>query len=313
MKDGPHAADRAAHAADRAAAALAAGQHGVVSGAQLIALGLSQQAIQRRCAAGWLHRLHRGVYAIGHVALTPRSREIAAVLAHGPEAVLSHRSAARLWGLARHAPALEVTAPRSRAPRDGITLHRSRHVDPSDRASLDAIPVTALARTLVDLADVLSERQLADAVHEAEVRRLFDLPALEQALARVPGRAGRHRLWRVLALHDVAPAITRSEAEARLLDLCLLHGLPTPRANATIGGYEVDFLWPQTGLVVEVDGAAAHYTRRAFHADRQRDRDLATLGIQVVRVTWRDLVDDPVRLAGQLATVLARRRDALRA
>jgi very-short-patch-repair endonuclease len=162
-----------------------------------------------------------------------------------------------------------------------------------------------VARILVDLADVLPERKLADAVHEAEVRRLFDLSALEQALSRVAGRSGRHRLGRVLTAYRGERPLTRSGAERRLLELCASRGLPAPRTAASIGGYEVDFLWPAAGLCVEVDGAAAHHTSRAFHADRRRDRELAALGIHVVRVTWRDLEGDLALLADQLEAILA--------
>jgi very-short-patch-repair endonuclease len=151
----------------------------------------------------------------------------------------------------------------------------------------------------VDLADVLSERGLADAVHESEVRRLFDLAELNEAMARVPGRRGRHKLGRVLVAWEPRP-LTRSEAERRFGALCEEHGIRKPQANATRGGYELDFLWPEAGLAAELDGRAAHHTSRAFHGDRRRDRELAVLGIQVIRVTWRDLEDDSAALARQL-------------
>jgi very-short-patch-repair endonuclease len=277
-----------------------------VCAAPLGAAGLTKDGIQRRLKSGRLHRLHRGVYAVGHVALTQRSWELAAVLACGPDAVLSHRSAGRLWGLVRSAPAIEVTAPRSREARAGLVLHRSRRLDPDDRATRNAIPVTSVARTLVDLAEVLSTPRLADAVHEAEVQRTFDLQRVRETLSRLPGRAGEPRLRRVLATYDV-PGITRSEAERRFLRLCAIHGLPRPEANVSIAGHQVDFLWRAAALAVEVDGAAAHHTRRAFERDRRRDRTLATHGIHVVRVTWRDLTHRPRALAEQLAAILSRR------
>jgi very-short-patch-repair endonuclease len=154
---------------------------------------------------------------------------------------------------------------------------------------VDGLPVTSVARTLVDLADVLNERQLAKAVHEAEVLRLFDLRALEQAQASVPGRKGRHRLARVLAGYRDEPAFTRNDAERAFLELCEQHSLPQPIANAPLHGFEVDFFWPDKALVIELDGAATHLTRKAFEEDRRRDRALAVKGIQVLRVTWRDL------------------------
>jgi very-short-patch-repair endonuclease len=294
------------HSPDEAVAALAERQHGVIALAQLRALGLTESALRRRCDRGRLHRLHRGVYAVGHTALSERAREIAAVLASGQGAALSHRSAARLWRIVSYAPGIEVTCGRSRPPGPGILVHRST-LSRADRASREGIAVTGLGRTLVDLAEVLSESRLADAVNEAEVQRLFDLAELEAALARTRARRGRHKLRRVLADWRPRP-LTRSEAERRFLELCVGHGLPRPRANASVAGQEVDFLWPDLGLAVEVDGAATHQTRRAFEEDRRRDRRMAARGLHVIRVTWRDLYAAERDLAGELAAVLAARR-----
>jgi very-short-patch-repair endonuclease len=288
--------------------ALAGRQHGVVSREQLTAAGLSRRAIHRRLEAGWLVPLHRGVYAVGHTALTHRSRLLAAVYACGPEALASHRAAGGLWRLLRPTQPIEVTAARSRTARTGIRVHRSRRLHEEDRAIVDAIPVTSVARTLVDLADVLPEKRLADAVHEAEVQRRFDLRAIERVLDRLPGRKGRHKLGRVLAAYSDVQPFTRSEAERRVLRLCARHQLPLPRANFFIGGNEVDFFWPEADLVLEFDGAATHLTRRAFHADRARDRALAVKGIHVVRATWRDLTSHEDSLARELSAILAIRR-----
>jgi predicted transcriptional regulator of viral defense system len=288
-------------------AALAGRQHGVVSARQLAALGMAPNAIGRRVRTGRLHRLHRGVYAVGHLALTQRSRELAAVLACGPRALLSHRSAGCLWGLLPgRPPKIEVTAPRTGRPRDGLVVHRSRVVDRDDRAVIDAVPVTGVARTLVDLADVLTPSELARAVEQAEILRVFDLRALERTLARLPGRAGPHRLRRVLVDYAPDPAFTRSEAERRFLRLCAAHGLPHPAANLWIAGHEVDLYWADAAVAVEVDGAAYHRTARAFRQDRARDRALAAQGIQVTRVTWRDL-EDETALAAELASIRAAR------
>jgi very-short-patch-repair endonuclease len=306
----PYGAQDGPHSADRAIQALAGRQHGVVSRAQLTAAGLTRRAIERRIEAGWLVRLHRGVYAVGHTALTNRSHLLAAVYACGPDALLSHRAAGALWGLLRPTQPIDVTAPRPRTKQAGIVVHRSRRLDEEDRALRDGIPVTSLARTIVDLADVLPERRLADAVHEAEVLRLFDLEAIERALARVPGRNGRHRLRRVLAAYNDVQPFTRNRAERLVLRMCKEHGLPAPQANTWIGSYEVDFHWPDAGLALELDSAATHHTRRAFHEDRRRDRALAARGIHVVRVTWRDLDGDEAGLARELATILARKRAA---
>jgi very-short-patch-repair endonuclease len=285
-------------------ARLAGSQHGVVSVQQLREAGLTKDRILRRVEAGRLHPLLRGVYAVGHRSVSERGMELAAVLACGPGAVLSHRAAARLWALIHSVPVVEVTAVRSRVGPRGVVLHRSRSLEPEDRAVRDGVPVTSVARTLVDLADVLSERRLAEAVHQAEVQRMFDLTAVRAVLARLQGRRGRHRLRKVLAAYRDQP-FTRSEAERRFLRLCSSRCLPLPATNTSIEGYEVDFFWPQANVAVEVDGVAVHHTVKAFHDDRERDRILATHGIQVLRITWRDL-EDELPLARQLAAVLTR-------
>jgi very-short-patch-repair endonuclease len=238
--------------------------------------------------AGWLVRLHVGVYAVGHTALTDKSHLIAAVYACGEEALASHGSAGVLWGLLRAPQRIEVTAPRGCKRKKGMTVHRSRLIDDEDRALIDNVAVTSLARTLVDLADVLPERRLADVVHESEMKRLFDLRAVERVLERLPGRKGRHKLRRVLsAYRDVQP-FTRSRAERLVLEMCEDHGLPAPRTNTWVGSQEVDFYWPEAGLVLEFDGRAVHRTTRAFYEDRRRDRALAARGIHVVRATAKD-------------------------
>ncbi len=272
-----------------------------------MALGFTREAVLGRARKGRLQALHRGVYAVGHAAATLEARQLAAVMACGAGTVLSHRSAAVRWGLLSSASRIEVTAPRSRGSRSGFAVHRTRTISPSDRDRRDGIPVTSPARTLVDLADVLSEPRLAAALHQAEVLRLLDLETLRAAQQRVPGRAGRHRLTRVIAAYDPNPPHLRNDAEKRFLRLIEAHDLPTPQVNAPLGGFEIDFYWPEAGLAVEVDGGAAHQTRQAFHEDRRRDRELAALhGIQSLRVTWRDL-DRPAALAAELRQVLSRR------
>jgi very-short-patch-repair endonuclease len=187
-----------------------------------------------------------------------------------------------------------------------MIVHRSP-VPEDDRAVVDAIPVTSPARTLVDLAEVLSERRLADAVHEAEVQRVFDLTEIDRVLGRLAGRCGRHKLRRVIAAYDGGPPFTRNDAEKLFLSVCKDHAIPTPQSNVSVGGHEVDFYWPDARLVVETDGAATHLTRKAFHEDRRRDRALAALGIQVLRVTWRDLQIGGAGLAQEVERVLLAR------
>jgi very-short-patch-repair endonuclease len=293
------------HSAEPTLGRLAAHQHGVVSLPQLRDLGLSDKAIHGRLRSGRLHRLYRGVYAVGHTALTPRGRELAAVLACGDGATLSHESAGHAWGLLRRANAIHVTCKRSRPPGPGIVVHRLGLAE-RDRVTRDGVPVTTVARTLVDLADVLPQDKLADAVHEAEVQRRFDLSEIDAAQARAPNRRGRHKLNRVLATWRPEP-FTRAKSERLFLAICKRHDLPRPRVNTWIGEQEVDFYWPDHKLVVEVDGGETHNTRRAFLEDRRRDRRLAVMGIQVMRVTWDDLVRNADEVGVQVKAVLAAR------
>jgi very-short-patch-repair endonuclease/predicted transcriptional regulator of viral defense system len=297
-------ANRSNHSPDEALADLAGRQHGVVAREQLTALGFTRDAVRRRVERKRLQRLHPGVYAVGHDALTSDSRRLAAVMACGPGALLSHRAAGAAQGLLSSSPRFDVTVRHARAKREGLVIHRSRVIHPDDRSTVRGIPVTSVARTLVDLADALSEERLAKAVHEAEVQRVFDLRAVEAVVGRLPGRAGRRRLRRVLAAYRPDPHFLRSEAERRFKRLCERHHLPQPQFNINVAGYEVDAYWPDASLAVEVDGAETHHTRRAFHEDRARDRRLAGYGIRVVRLTSRDL-DDDVGLAAELRAIRA--------
>jgi very-short-patch-repair endonuclease len=201
---------------------------------------------------------------------------------------------------------IHVTAPKPRRAHDGFVLHRTRALDPADVALVGGIATTSVHRTLVDLADVLTEKRLADAVNEAEVKRVFDLQQLRAAQARVPGRRGRHRLDRVLEAYTQQP-FTRSEAEKALKELCEDFAIPTPEFNATRAGRELDALWSEAGLAIEVDGRETHGTIRAFYADRARDRALAVERIQVLRVTWPDLTTGRASLAVQIKALLPRR------
>lgn len=292
------------HSPWKAVSRLAGRHFGIASVAQLHALGVDRQHITRWLAEGRLYQLHRGVYAIGHLALGARSRELAAVLACGPDALQSHRSAAAAHNLIRPTARIEVTAPRSRVGHDGFILHRSRCLEPQDRTEVRGIPTTTVARTLVDLAEVVTHKQLADAVHQAEVQRLFDLNAVNEVQMRLSGRTGRHLLSRVLSRYEPSPRLTRSEGEGRLLRLCEDHGLPMPETQVALAGYEIDCLWREAGLAVEFDGGAFHHTVRAYYDDRLRDRKLRVAGIQVIRVTWQDLEEDPADLVADLRDLL---------
>jgi very-short-patch-repair endonuclease len=282
--------------------AAAGEQHGIVKGRHLKEAGLTRREIERRVEAGWLVPQYHGVYAVGHTALTRHSHLIAAVYACGEAALASHRAAAGLWGLLRGTQPIEVTGPRSRVPGKGFILHRSRLIHPEDRALIHNIPVTSLARTIVDCADVLPERRLGDVVHESEVRGLFDLGQVERVLGRLPGRKGRHKLMRVLAAYRDVQPFTRSRGERLVFAMRNEHGLPKPRVNTWVGGHEVDFFWPEANLALEFDGGAVHRTTKAFYGDRKRDRFLAAQGIHVVRATDRD---EPSALAEELGAILS--------
>jgi very-short-patch-repair endonuclease len=225
------------------------------------------------------------------------------VLACGPGALLSHRSAADRHGLLRSAsPRIEMSAPRGRRRRDGIVLHRPRVLDEEDRAAVDGIPVTSVARTLVDVAGVLDLPRLERALDSAERARTLDLAAVDHALDRLPRAKGRRRLIHLIERFRPEAAFTRSEAERRFLALCRRHVLPPPQANLWIAGHEIDFYWPDAGLAVEIDGREYHSGASAFHADRRRDRALLAVGIETARVTWEDL-REPARLAEELRTI----------
>jgi very-short-patch-repair endonuclease len=289
---------------DHGIARLAERQHGVVAYPQLVGLGLRRGAIESRVSAGRLHRLHVGVYAVGHRRLSGHGRAMAAVLACGCGALLSHRSAADLWGIRfSSAGRFDVTAARTRAGRPGIALHRPRRLRPEDRDEKDGIPVTSVARTLVDLAAVLPQGQLRRAVEKSERLELFDLRAVEPLL--VPGRPGVANLRAVLREY-MPPPFTRSEAERRFLELCRAAGLPNPRVNTVVVGFEVDFTWHEARLVVELDSRMYHLTPAAFETDRARDAALQLAGYRVVRVTELRLGSEPEAVVQLLRALLSR-------
>jgi putative AbiEi antitoxin of type IV toxin-antitoxin system/uncharacterized protein DUF559 len=293
---------------DAAIAALAARQHGVVSAAQLYALGLGRGAIAWRVRIGRLHRVHHGVYAVGHPRLTVRGRYWAAVLACGgaDAAVLSHRSAAALWELLP-APSgkVDVTSLRRSTSNVALRVHRGTTLRPDDVARQDdGLPVTSVARTLIDLADVLTPQRLRRACHQAEILRLLDAAVLEQTLTRHPGRRTTGLRTILADLATTGPHVTRSELEERFLSLITQFGLPQPLVNQTVHGYEVDFLWPGQRLIAEVDGAATHLTPTAFERDRRRDAALQVAGFRVVRFTWRQIIEEPSAVAATVRALL---------
>ena len=275
---------------DRRVAELAGRQWGVVSLAQLRALGLSADAVQRRERAGRLHRVHRAVYAVGHTVLRREGRWLAAVLACGERAVLSHRSAAAHWGLLQtEATRIDVTAPRTRAGDARIRLHRSRSLIARDTTTHQGIPITSVPRTLLDLAATVNPDRLERALAQAEHLELYDHRAITELLARANGHRGQNALTAAIALD---PKLTKSEWEIRLLKLVRAAALPEPLVNLPLdapdyGECKPDFHWPSHRLIVETDGWRTHRARAAFESDRAKDAALTAAGYRVVRFTWR--------------------------
>jgi hypothetical protein len=294
------------HPRDRDIAELAGRQHGVVAYWQLIAIGFGRGAIDHRVATGSLHPFHKGVYAVGHSAIGYMGRWMAGVLACGPEAVLSHQNAAALLGLRpMSSSAVHVTVPgRTRRGPRGITVHRVRSLHADDCWEEEGIPVTSLARTLLDLAEVLPPRQLIRAIEQAERLQVFDLNAIEQLLARGPGRHGTKPLRAVLAEIDGEPPKINSDWERDFLDFCQDHGLPPPELNVIVEGYEVDALWRDQKLIVELDSWGSHRSRPAFEQDRVKDAALQLTGYRVLRITWRRLENEPAAVAATVRAFL---------
>jgi putative AbiEi antitoxin of type IV toxin-antitoxin system/uncharacterized protein DUF559 len=287
---------------DLAIARRAAPQHGMVTRAQLFEAGLSVQAIAYRLKVGRFIRMHPGVYAVGHRPPSPLARAMAAVLACGQGAMLGYRSAATLWVIqSRWRGPIEVIAPGNHLL-DGVRVHRSRSLTPRDVTVHFGIPVTTPARTLLDLAETLSDKALARAVNEAQVKRLLKLDDLAALLMRSPGRHGRTRLQRFV---DYRQGPTRSGFEDAFLAFAECYGLPRPEVNQVVAGYEVDVLWRDQRLIVELDSREYHDHAQPFEYDRDKDAHLLAAGFPVVRVTWRRLVDMPGREAARLKALLA--------
>lgn len=296
---------------EAAIVAFARRRHGVITTAELAAFGLGTDAVTKRAKAGRLFRHHRGVYSVGRPDLTPTGRLAAAVLACGPTAVLSHRSAAAHHGLLgdhREWPDVTVRGNARRARR-GIRVHSSITLTASDVATVDGIPCTSVARTLVDLGDHEPPRLVERAVDQAEVLRAFDLAAIHEVLKRAGPRRGAGVLRTVLADLE-EPTLTDRELEELFLTLIRAAGLPEPAVNAWITGdgwaYKADFLWRAQQFVVETDSRAFHSSRTTFEHDRLRDQRLTLAEYTVVRFTWRQLVQEPDRVQGVVRNLLAR-------
>jgi len=289
---------------DRGIAALAARQWGVVSRGQLLDAGLSRKVVAGRVRAGRLLPLHPGAYAVGHARLRTEGHWLAAVLAVGPGAVLSHRDAAGLHGLrpANHVRIDVSTTGRARSSAK-IAVHRTRVLDARDTTTVQGIPVTTVARTLLDLAGTVPHDHLVSAIKQAERQHTFDLRAVEAALARTRGRRGPgHRALREAIKERAAlqGTVTLSHLEDAFLRLLRTTDLTLPATNVHIEGFQIDAVWRIHRIAVELDGWQDHQTRRAFERDRERDAALTAAGWRVVRFTYRQVTARPDAVIGTL-------------
>lgn len=291
---------------DLAIAAIAARQYGVIALAQLTALGLSASAVRMRVAAGRLHRVHRGVYSVGHRLLSPRGEWMAATRALGPGALLSHRAAAALWDLIRMPKGpIDVTVPGrgGRSRRRGIVVHR-RQVSAEQRAVCDRIAVTSVARTLLDLAEVVDAGLLQRAYERAAKLELLDLRAIERTLAIANGRRGVTALAALLPYDPAAAAAADSELERIFCDLVEPTDLPEPQVNVLVDGFLVDAYWPEARLVVELDSYEFHSDRPVFERDHLKIGKLTLAGYLVLPLTFRQVVDTPEWVIGAVRELL---------
>ncbi|MGH2799823.1 MAG: type IV toxin-antitoxin system AbiEi family antitoxin domain-containing protein [Solirubrobacterales bacterium] len=293
--------------------ALAGRQHGVVGRDQLVGLGLSAKAIRHRLAKGRLHPVYRGVYAVGRPQLTRHGRWMAAVLRCGPEAVLSHESAAALWRIRdRGEDRIEISVPADLAPRPrGVRVHRRANLGPADVDICDQIPVTSVVRTMLDLACCLDPAELEAAINAADKHELIDPESLRVALDPLAGQAGVARLRTLLDRRTFV--LTDSELERMLLPIADRAGLTPPRTRQWLNGFRVDFYWPELGLVVETDGLRYHRTPAEQARDRRRDQAHAAAGLTPLRFTHAQVRYDPAEVQATLASVarrLARRSRA---
>jgi predicted transcriptional regulator of viral defense system len=311
------------HGVEVGLVSLALAQHAVFSLEQVTDLGVTRQAVAARVGAGRLHRVHHGVYSlVPPQLLTLEGRYMAAVLACGPGAALSVRSAAQLLGLrATDRSRIEVTVPTPGGRRrPGIQVHRSRTLRAGDITVVRNIPCTTVARTIFDLADVVNRRGVERAIDQAEAEEVLDVTALREQIAHNAGRSKPARvLTAVLDEHEAGATVTWSVLEELVLATSRAAGFPDPETNAWVDLRDgepmirADFLWRELRVIVEADGFKTHGTRRSFESDRRRDQRAKVAGFDVVRVTERQLRRERRRIAQTIAAVLsdaaAARRD----
>jgi len=291
---------------DTPLAGLAADQHGVVATRQLATLGFSRSAIRRMCERGWLFRIHRGVYAVGHPRLTLHGRWMAAVLACGAEAVLSHHQAAALHEL-RRAPwsPIHVTAPRPRE-HAGVDCHVARGMRGRPRLIVAGIPITSVERVFLDMATVLGPQPLRSLLEAAQRNGTFDYDRVLYVIERSSGHGGVGPLRAALpSLGDSAPA-TRSGLEILFLEIVRAAELPEPSVNVIAVGDVVDFHWPQFNLIVEIDSWEYHRLRRPFEEDKRRGNRMQLARVMVLRYTDEQLREEPERVVAELRAAMAR-------
>jgi very-short-patch-repair endonuclease len=297
---------------DRVISELADKQHGVVGRWQLLEAGWSEEEVDGRMRVARFHRLHGGVYAVGHRVLSREGRWMAAVLASGPDAVLSHWSAAALWMIRPNSRShIDVTIPHKSRSWDGIKRHH-KALPPDEVTVHEGIPVTSVPRTTFDLAASEDVDTIATMLRESEHRNLWDRLSLPDLVERYPGRRGVKKVRLVLQRVTEEPSgHTRSKLEERFAPYLRRHRLPMPRFNDWIllgaKRYQVDCHWPGTGQIVELDGWQSHSTRSAFQDDRERDRRLKVAGYSVIHLTWNQLRDEPEAIAADLRVLLGDR------
>jgi very-short-patch-repair endonuclease len=292
----------------RSAWSLAKRQHGVIARRQLLDLGFSPKAIKHRVSVGRLHPIQRGVYAVGRPAISPHARWMAAVLACGDGAVLSHSSAAALWRIRFEGSSLiEVSLPSpSRRRRPGIRIHRRPSLAARDITTRHGIPVTTPVQTLIDLALRLDRRGLERMINEADKYDLVHPPELREALDERIGEPGVAKLRRILDRRTFR--LTKEELERRFLPLARKAGLPVPLTGQWVNEFEVDFYWPDLGLVVETDGLRYHRTPAEQARDRERDQAHTAAGLTQLRFTHEQVRYEPDyvrRILAQTASRLA--------
>jgi very-short-patch-repair endonuclease len=284
-------------------ARLAARQHGVVTRAQLLGAGVSRREIESRVRAGVLLRAHRGVYRVGHRAPSVEAAYLAAVLAAGDRARLAGGAAAYLWKLVRGMPPQPEVLTRTERRIDGVRTRRSRELHPAEVTSFNAIPVTTVARTLVDLAAEQNEDELARACHEAGVRYRTTPADVRAVLNRRPNAPGATKVRRVME-GDVK--VSLSGLEARFLTLLRAEDLRLPETNRPAGGRRVDCRWPMHRLTVELDGYRFHNSRYSWEQDRKREREARARGDDFRRYTYADVFEDPASMLQELRAALTR-------